>query len=228
MVKLKNRRIKEYRINLKGSSQGNYVIATSKKQAISRTRRFYNDKKGHSSSNSDFEGMLWKTGKDNLHLMRTNAALKRSGQLPKTKTRKEQQRIKKVIKSWNDGKYPKTKQQKQKMLDGVQHELSSGYHAPHQDRVQELRDIRSELKTQLLKNPYRKKKTGGKKVAKRSKRSHKQDQARRSKQGHERGKRAPKIGNPRYKKTRVQRSDGIWTHVYKRRKETKKKGKKRK
>lgn len=45
-----------------------------------------------------------------------------------------------------------------------------------------------------------------------------QDRRLRSKEPHERGRGAPKKGNPRYKKARVKRKDGFWTSVFKLRK----------
>jgi len=48
-------------------------------------------------------------------------------------------------------------------------------------------------------------------------RTHK-DQVRRSSQKWERGKKAPKKGNPRYTPKRVRRKDGTMTTVYKLRK----------
>ena len=44
------------------------------------------------------------------------------------------------------------------------------------------------------------------------------DRKKRSKEGHERGRGAPKKGNPRYESISVVRKDGVRTHVYRVRK----------
>jgi len=61
---------------------------------------------------------------------------------------------------------------------------------------------------------------------KRSKRSIKQDRARRSKEPWERGKKAPRKGNPRYKPVRKRRKDGTMTTTYVLRNKPKKKKRK--
>ena len=67
--------IKEYRVSLKGSSQGNYIIADNPNQAI----RYAIARKSWYSKYriTDFKVMLWKRGKTIYTLKRVDAKIRK-------------------------------------------------------------------------------------------------------------------------------------------------------
>ena len=60
-------------------------------------------------------------------------------------------KLNRLIKTWNNGKLPKTKKGLETILKRTNNELASGWYAPHKAHVEELRYIKFGLQEKLKK-----------------------------------------------------------------------------
>ena len=58
-------------------------------------------------------------------------------------------KLNRLIKTWNNGKIPKTKKGLENLLKRTNRELASGWYAPHKEHLSELRYIKYGLQEKL-------------------------------------------------------------------------------
>jgi len=59
-------------------------------------------------------------------------------------------KLNRLIKTWNNGKIPKTKKGFEKLLKRTNDVLASGWYTPHKNHIAELRYIKFGLQEKLL------------------------------------------------------------------------------